>query len=116
MKVELELNDRAFNAINNGTKKVEIRVKTPNSTVIYKLLKYDDYIKFVNTNNDKIVCRVLKVNWYKTIRRLLEVEGTLYTLSSTNDIEEGIRSINSFKDYEKSIKANGVYAIHIRKI
>ena len=41
------------------------------------------------------------------------IEGTRYTLSSTNDFNEGIKSINSLNGYEKAIKINGVYAIHI---
>ena len=41
------------------------------------------------------------------------LEGTKYTLSSTNNYEEGIKSIKSLNGYEKSIKENGVYAIHI---
>lgn len=41
------------------------------------------------------------------------LEGTKYTLSSTDDYNEGIDSINSLNGYRESIKENGVYAIHI---
>lgn len=41
------------------------------------------------------------------------LEGTRYTLSSTNDYEEGIKSINSINGYKAAIECNGVYAIHI---
>lgn len=41
------------------------------------------------------------------------IEGTRYTLSSTNDYDEGIKSINSLNGYEEAIKNDGVYAIHI---
>ena len=44
------------------------------------------------------------------------MEGTRYTLSSTNDFSEGIKSINSLDGYEESIKTNGVYTIHITPI
>lgn len=40
-------------------------------------------------------------------------EGTKHTLSSTNDYQEGIKSINSLDGYLEAIKENGVYAIHI---
>ena len=44
------------------------------------------------------------------------MEGTKYTLSSTNDYNEGIRSINSFDGYKEAIPVNGVYAIHLEPI
>ena len=44
------------------------------------------------------------------------VEGTKYTLSSTNDLKEGIESINSFQNYTQGIKENGIYAIHIKPL
>ena len=47
---------------------------------------------------------------------MLTVEGTKLTLSSTNDIEEGIKSINSYKNYTEGIKKNGIYAIHIEPL
>lgn len=42
------------------------------------------------------------------------LEGTRYTLSSTNDYKEGIKSINALNGYKEAIKCNGVYAIHIK--
>ena len=50
---------------------------------------------------------------YNTIEELLTMEGTRYTLSSTNDFNDGVKSINSIKGYKDAIKRNGVYAIHI---
>ena len=79
MKRYLDLNDRAFNAIQNKT----------------------------------INCKIKEINKYKSVEELLILEGTKYTLSSTDNYEEGIKSINSLNGYEKSIKENGVYAIHI---
>ena len=79
MKRYLDLNDRAFNAIQNKT----------------------------------INCKIKEINKYKSVEELLILEGPKYTLSSTDNYEEGIKSINSLNGYEKSIKENGVYAIHI---
>ena len=112
----LNINDRAFNAIKNKTKRIEIRVNKINGTKDYGKIKADDFLQFLNSNNEKIICRVIKNNWYKTIEELLTIEGTEFTLSSTNDFNEGIKSIKSIKGYEKGIKKNGVYAIHIKYI
>ena len=57
--------------------------------------------------------KVKQINWYKTIEELLIVEGTKYTLSSTDDFDEGVKSINSFEGYTEGMKKNGVYAIHL---
>ena len=108
-----DLNDRAFNAIKNGTKKIEIRVTKLDGSFDYSLIKDDDVIIFKNTLNKRIKVKVLKVNWYKTIEDLLTVEGTKYTLSSTDDFDEGVKSINSFDGYTEGMKVNGVFAIHI---
>ncbi len=109
----LELNDRAFNTIKNGTKKIEIRVTKLDGSFDYSIIKENDLIRFKNSNNKLIKCRVVRVNWYSTIEELLTVEGTKYTLSSTDDFNEGVKSINSFDGYEDGIKVNGVYAIHL---
>ncbi len=41
------------------------------------------------------------------------MEGTRFTLSSTNNIKEGIESINRFTGYKDGIKENGIHALHI---
>jgi ASC-1-like (ASCH) protein len=115
-RYELKLNDRAFNAIIARTKRIEIRANTNTSKHDYSAFKENDEIIFINSMNDKILCRITDINWYKDIETLLTLEGTRYTLSSTNDFNEGIKSINSLSGYEEGIKKNGVYAIHIEYI
>lgn len=110
---DFDLNDRAFNSIQNGTKKVEIRVTKLDGSFDYSVLKENDLVRFTNSKNKRIKCRIVKINWYQTIEELLTIEGTKYTLSSTDDYEEGIKSINSFEGYTESMKVNGVYAIHL---
>lgn len=108
----LEINNRAFNAIKNKTKRVEIRVTKLDGSFDYSILKESDIIKFTSYDKEEMLCKIIKINWYKSIEELLTVEGTKYTLSSTDDFLEGVKSINSFDGYKEGIKVNGVYAIH----
>ena len=116
MEYNLDINNRAFNAIKNGTKRVEIRTtKLGNNHFNYSILKPQDHIIFTS-NDENLKCNITEINWYKSIEELLTLEGTRYTLSSTNDYEAGIKSINSIDGYQEAIKVNGVYAIHIEPI
>ena len=110
MEHTFDINNRAFNAIKNNQKRIEIRAK---GHFDYSIIKPNDYINFISYDKEKIRCIVKEINWYESIERLLMLEGTRYTLSSTNDYEEGIKSINSINGYKDAIKCNGIYAIHI---
>lgn len=117
MKYNFDINDRAFNAIKNRTKRVEIRVtKLGDNHFDYGTLKSGDTIEFKSFSGNIINCLVEDVNHYDSIEELLTLEGTRYTLSSTNDFNEGVKSINSINGYEEAMKVNGVYAIHIKYI
>lgn len=117
MIYNFDVNSRAFNAIKNKTKRVEIRVtKLGENHFDYSVLKNGDIIKFTSYDGDIINCIVGDVNHYNSIEELLTLEGTRYTLSSTNDFNEGIKSINSINGYKDAMKVNGVYAIHISLI
>ncbi len=117
MKYNLDINNRAFNAIKNGTKRVEIRVtKLGDNHFDYNTIKTNDMIEFTSYDGETLNCLVGDVNHYDSIEELLTLEGTRYTLSSTNDFEEGVKSINSLTGYEEAMKVNGVYAIHITPI
>lgn len=116
MEYNFDINARAFNAIKERTKRVEIRTtKLGNNHFDYSKLKPNDTIIFTS-KDEKIKCLVTEINWYKNIQELLKLEGTKYTLSSTDDYDEGIKSINSLDGYAEAIKINGVYAIHIKPI
>lgn len=112
MKRYLDLNDRAFNAIKNGTKRIEIRANTGDND--FSKYEIGDIIVFKNSENRTINCKIKEINKYDSVENLLMQEGTRYTLSSTNDYNEGIKSINSFNGYAEAIKVSGVYAIHIK--
>ena len=117
MRYNLNINNRAFNAIKNGTKRVEIRTtKLGDNHFDYGVLKDGDLIEFKSFDGNIITCKVHDVNHYDSIEELLTLEGTRYTLSSTNDFNEGIKSINSINGYSEAMKVNGVYAIHIEYI
>lgn len=114
MKYTFDINNRAFNAIKNNLKRIEIRAtKNGNGHFDYSVIKPNDYINFISYDKEKITCIVREINWYESIEKLLISEGTRYTLSSTDDYKEGVKSINSIKGYKDAIKCNGVYAIHI---
>lgn len=114
MKYSFDINNRAFKAIKNGTKKVEIRcTKLGDNHFDYGVLKNGDIIELTSFEGDKIKCIVGDVNHYDSVEELLTLEGTKYTLSSTNDFNEGIKSINSISGYKEAIPINGVYAIHL---
>ena len=76
-------------------------------------MKKDDKIIF-SDNNERIKVVVERKTLYKTVRELLESEGTEKTLSSTNNIGEGIKSVESIPGYKDFIEENGVFAIKIR--
>lgn len=115
MEYTFDLNNRAFNAIKNNLKRVEIRAtKNGEGNFDYAVLKPNDYINFISYDKEIIKCLITEINWYESIEKLLMLEGTRYTLSSTDDYQEGIKSINNLDGYKEAIKTNGVYAIHIK--
>ena len=116
MVYSFDINNRAFKAIKENKKKVEIRVTKINGIFDYSVIEPNDFIKFSNFDGEKLLVRVKKVNWYASVEELLTVEGTKFTLSSTDDFDEGVRSINSFNGYSEGIKKNGVFAIHIEVV
>ena len=112
----LDVNDRAWLALKNKTKKIEIRATTNKDEFDYGKLMINDLIIFTNSKNEKIDFQIKEINWYKSIEELLIMEGTRYTLSSTNDFDEGVKSINSLTGYRDAICKNGVYAIHVEAL
>lgn len=109
----LDLNNRAFDAVRRGDKRVEIRVKVEGDTFDYGDLRPEDFIRFTSFGGEMMTCRVVRVRHYSTVEELLTAEGTKYTLSSTDDFSEGVKSIHSFPGYTDGIEKYGVWAIHI---
>ena len=104
MTYELDINRRAFNAIKNKTKRIEVRAtKLEKDSFDYKVLKENDIIDFTS-DSEHLLVRITDINHYNTIEELLVMEGTRYTLSSTNDFNKGVKSINSLDGYKEAIK------------
>ena len=117
--IKLNLNYRAFLAIFNEIKKIEIRANKNDIDNVDSInnLRIGDFIVFMNdTYPFEIKCIVKRIVLYNTVRKLLMLEGTKFTLSSTNDLEEGIKSIESINGYKDLIAAHGVFAIEIHPI
>lgn len=111
----LRLNNRPFKAIQNGTKRIEIRANKYKN--ISESFKPGDFIVFTNNEtNQTMRCKVTRVNLYPTVRNLLEIEGLSHTLSSGLGLEEGIKSIESIGDYKNIINNHGVLAITLECI
>ena len=111
--MELKINDRAALAIKKNEKRVEIRAYKGNPDHDYRTLKENDVLTFHSQNLGTFYTRVKEVHHYDTLEELFTLEGTKYTTSSTNDKEEAIQRIKKLDGYEKAIKEDGVYAIHI---
>ncbi|MFA6158026.1 MAG: ASCH domain-containing protein [Candidatus Paceibacterota bacterium] len=115
MNYNLDLNDRPFRAIKEGTKKIEGRTRTSQNTFSYDALKVGDTLTFLNNVTGEIlVVDILGVRHYLDTRSMLEAEGTRNVLSSGGTIEQGIESYNSFFEYKEGIVRYGIYAIEIR--
>jgi ASC-1-like (ASCH) protein len=115
MNYNFDLNDRPFNAIKAGTKKIEGRTKTSLDTFSYDDLKSGDTVTFTNNvTNEKITVDVIGVRHYSNIRSMLEREGVQNVLSSGKYIEGGIESYNTFSEYKENIPKYGIYAIEIK--
>lgn len=111
-KYELNLNDRAFNAIINRTKRIELRASSDEKN--YNEYEANDKIIFKNSKNEEILCEIKENNHYDTLEELLMLEGTRYTTSSTNSYDEAITNILKLSEYKERINKNGINAIHIQ--
>lgn len=117
MEYSLHLNDRPFEAIKAGTKKIEGRTPRDKHDKRYDQMVAGDVLIFINNvTNEELSCEVLFVNKYSDVRSMLEVEGIKNVLSSGLDIKGGIQSYNSLDGYEERIKKFGIYAIGVKTI
>lgn len=118
MKYILDLNDRPFNAIKAGTKKVEGRTPTSWDKTLYDKLQKGDIIHFTNNvTSEEMDVDVLFVHRYADTKIMLESEGVENVLSGEpKTIEHGIENYNSFKGYKEGIKKNGIYAIRVKPL
>ena len=73
MKRYLDLNDRAFNAIKDKTKRVEIRANTENND--YSKYEVGDIIVFSNSENKTINCKIKEINKYDLSNKFFDAGG-----------------------------------------
>jgi ASC-1-like (ASCH) protein len=117
MNYNLNLNDRPFIAIKDGSKKIEGRTPKDERDNRYTEMKVGDTITFTNNvTNEVMKVEILRTQHYPDVRLMLETEGTRNVLSSGLDIEGGIKSYNSLDGYEERIKKYGIYGIEVRCI
>jgi len=114
MNYNLSLNDRPFKAIKTGVKRIEGRVPTSLDKTPYKDIKPHDTFTFKNRlTGETIMVDILRVSHYPNARIMLEQEGVNDVLSSSNDIDQGVKNFNSFREYTENIIKYGIYAIEM---
>lgn len=118
MHYTLDINDRPFRAILEGTKKVEGRTNTKDDKTAYNEMEQGDTITFINNStNEKLSVIVKFVHHYKDVNEMLSTEGGENVLSSSpKTVEHGVASYNSLNGYKEGIAKNGIYAIGLKTL
>jgi len=122
MNYSLGLPERPFRAIQNGTKKIEVRVPTKEKTLpgknIYGQMNTGDTITFTNEDTGEVmVADILFVHHYSDVKSMLAAEDVENVLSSEpKTIEAGIKAYYKLADYKKNIPLFGIYAIGIKPV
>jgi len=124
---KLEIYKKPLDAIKNGSKNIEIRTNNSYEAIDYSLLKVDDVISFQIINGppfvnldvvtpDALKVRVKRVTNYRNPEELLLNEGLQVLSTLVNSLDEGIKMLYSFHEYEEMIPIHGIFAIEIDKI
>ena len=124
---KLEIYKKPLDAIKNGSKNIEIRTNNSYEAIDYSLLKVDDIISFqiidgppfVNLDvvtPDALKVKVKRVTNYRNPEELLLNEGLQVLSTLVNSLDEGIKMLYSFHEYEEMIPIHGIFAIEIDKI
>ena len=124
---KLEIYKKPLDAIKNGTKHIEIRTNNSYEAIDYSLLKVDDIISFQIINGppfvnldvvtpDALKVKVKRVTNYRNPEELLLNEGLQVLSTLVNSLDEGIKMLYSFHEYEEMIPIHGIFAIEIEKI
>tara|TARA_B100001758_G_C18124358_1_gene460464 strand:+ start:79 stop:468 length:390 start_codon:yes stop_codon:yes gene_type:complete len=121
---KLEIYKKPLDAIKNGTKHIEIRTNNSYEAIDYSLLKVDDIISFQIINGppfinldvitpDALKVKVKRVTNYRNPEELLLNEGLQVLSTLVNSLDEGIKMLYSFHEYEDMIPIHGIFAIEI---
>ena len=121
---KLEIYKKPLDAIKNGTKHIEIRTNNSYEAIDYSLLRVDDVISFQIINGppfinldvitpDALKVKVKRVTNYQNPEELLLNEGLQVLSTLVNSLDEGIKMLYSFHEYEDMIPIHGIFAIEI---
>ena len=121
---KLEIYKKPLDAIKNGSKNIEIRTNNSYEAIDYSLLKVDDVISFQIINGppfinldvitpDALKVKVKRVTNYRNPEELLLNEGLQVLSTLVNSLDEGIKMLYSFHEYEEMIPIHGIFAIEI---
>ena len=121
---KLEIYKKPLDAIKNGTKHIEIRTNNSYEAIDYSLLKVNDVISFQIINGppfinldvitpDALKVKVKRVTNYRNPEELLLNEGLQVLSTLVNSLDEGIKMLYSFHEYEDMIPIHGIFAIEI---
>ncbi len=121
---KLEIYKKPLDAIKNGSKNIEIRTNNSYEAIDYSLLKVDDIISFQIINGppfvnldvitpDALKVKVKRVTNYRNPEELLLNEGLQVLSTLVNSVDEGIKMLYSFHEYEEMIPIHGIFAIEI---
>ena len=124
---KLEIYKKPLDAIKNGSKNIEIRTNNSYEAIDYSFLKVDDVISFQIINGppfvnlgvvtpDALKVKVKRVTNYRNPEELLLNEGLQVLSTLVNSLDEGIKMLYSFHEYEEMIPIHGIFAIEIDKI
>ena len=124
---KLEIYKKPLDAIKNGTKHIEIRTNNSYEAIDYSLLKVDDVISFQIINGppfinldvitpDALKVKVKRVTKYRNPEELLLNEGLQVLSTLVNSLDEGIKMLYSFHEYEDMIPIHGIFAIEIEVV
>ena len=121
---KLEIYKKPLEAIKNGSKNIEIRTNNSYEAIDYSLLKVNDIISFQIINGppfvnldvvtpDALKVKVKRVTNYRNPEELLLNEGLQVLSTLVNSLDEGIKMLYSFHEYEDMIPIHGIFAIEI---
>lgn len=115
MNYNLDLNDRPFQALKIGKKKIETRTKVPQNMIAYEEMRPGDTITFEHEDSkEKMVMEIVRVRHYKNIPDLLDAEGQENVMSYDAPREEAIVSWDKLTGYTKGMKKYGIWAIEVK--
>ena len=121
---KLEIYKKPLDAIKNGSKNIEIRTNNSYEAIDYSLLKVDDVISFQIINGptfvnldvvrpEALIVKVKRVTNYRNPEELLLNEGLQVLSTLVNSLDEGIKMLYNFHEYEDMIPIHGIFAIEI---